>query len=154
RCALALREVLPECAIALVTGRGDVATGRPVGEAIDRGADLIALARPEIAIDEVTAGLLGPSFDVGGDARGLGVRTERAAAPPVRTLLGRPTPLIGRERELDALLDLFRECAVSSAARAVLVRGPAGVGKSRLAYELVRALGREETKIEVFAGRG
>lgn len=44
-------------------------------------------------------------------------------------------PFVGRDRELDALLDRF-EAAANGAGQAVLIGGEAGLGKSRLVHEL------------------
>jgi len=45
------------------------------------------------------------------------------------------SPLVGRQRELEKLLGLWRE-ASSGNLRAVCIRGEAGIGKSRLSFEL------------------
>src|SRR5438034_3567033 len=50
-----------------------------------------------------------------------------------------PTPLLGRERELDALADLVR----NQATRLLSLTGIRGIGKTRLALELVRRLAPE-----------
>lgn len=60
--------------------------------------------------------------------------------------------LIGRERELGALLDLIADSAASGAARAAVVTGPAGIGKSRLLREL--AMRSAERGTAVWVGRG
>src|SRR5580704_8289366 len=107
-----------------------------MGEMIDRAVGLIA--KPGfggVRLDEVTAGLLGPGFEVRGDALGLTLTGERADAPVGRTLLGKPTPCVGRERELTLLAGLLGECEEEPAARAAVVLGAAGVGKSRLRDE-------------------
>src|SRR5262249_16672401 len=66
RCALALRELLPEVPMAIATGRGMLALRFPVGDVIEHGARLlreVAGAEPtrsggrrSIRIDETTAG--------------------------------------------------------------------------------------------------
>ncbi|MDP2771960.1 MAG: helix-turn-helix domain-containing protein, partial [Nocardioides sp.] len=48
-------------------------------------------------------------------------------------LPGEPTPIIGRDRELDALCDLLRP-----GTRVLTLVGPGGVGKTRLALSLAR----------------
>ena len=50
-----------------------------------------------------------------------------------------PTPLLGRERELDALADVVR----GSGTRLLTLTGIGGIGKTRLALELVRRLAPE-----------
>jgi class 3 adenylate cyclase/tetratricopeptide (TPR) repeat protein len=53
--------------------------------------------------------------------------------------------LIGRERELDLLLDAF-ERAKEGRGQAVSIVGEAGVGKSRLLYEFRKAIANEEVR--------
>jgi hypothetical protein len=72
-------------------------------------------------------------------ATGLLLLGERAAEGE-RTLLGRPTPFVGRERELATLEAIFDEARSEHVAQAVVITAPAGVGKSRLGLEIVRKL--------------
>ena len=95
-----------------------------------------------VFLDDTTAGLLDMRFDVGGDDRGLFIRGLRERDAKARTLLGKPTPFVGRERELSTLIGTFEECVDEPVARAVLVTGQAGAGKSRMASELLRRVGR------------
>ncbi len=165
RCALALRGIVPGVPIALATGRGDASTRWPVGEVIDRAVHVLRLAEARslrrsstgagpIELDELTAGLLDARFDVRID-RGarqlLGVRDAPIAA---RTLLGKPTPFVGRTRELGHLEAIFDECVAEGIAQAVLVEGPPGVGKTRLGFELAHRLGSRDEPVEVWAARG
>ncbi len=145
RCALAMRAVVPSAPMALAIGRGVIAGRWPVGEAIDRAARLLRASAPvekpsapPVRIDDVTAGLLDVRFDLGGDRAGLYLRGERDVVEGGRTLLGKPTPCVGRDRELGVLAGLLDECLSEPMARAVLVTGPAGVGKSRVRYEFLR----------------
>ncbi len=60
------------------------------------------------------------------------------------------TPLVGRERELATLLDLFREVKAGRG-QVAFIAGEAGIGKSRLVLELRRALahaGEDATWLE------
>jgi tetratricopeptide (TPR) repeat protein len=181
RCALSLLSLLPDVPLALATGRGRHAEGRwPVGEAIDRAARLLHAAAdpaagaghrpglradeppsapgpataPGVRIDEVTAGLLDVRFDVRGGPAGLELYGERDVAEGSRTLLGKPTPCVGREREIAALAGLFEQCVAEPVARAALIVAPAGAGKSRLRDELLRAVRRRGDPVEVWLGRG
>ncbi len=70
---------------------------------------------------------------------GLGARAR--ASLPLFAL--REIPLVGREKELQQLWDAARGVAASGRPAAVILRGDAGVGKSRLVGAVVRSL--EET---------
>ena len=54
------------------------------------------------------------------------------------------TPLVGRERELSTLVDSWRQVRETEAGRAILLRGEAGIGKSRIVSDLRERL-RDET---------
>jgi hypothetical protein len=56
-----------------------------------------------------------------------------------RRIPSAPTPLLGRERELDALAELLRD----DGTRLLTLTGIGGIGKTRLALELVRRLAPE-----------
>ncbi len=163
RCALAMRHVARGVPMSLATGRS-VLTGRlPVGDAIDRAASLlrdpltrdVALgeARP-VRIDEATAGLLDARFDVRGDAAGLELVGERTVVEATRTLMGRPYPCYGRERELATLVGIFEECVAEPTAQAVVITAPSGVGKSRVRYELVQRLRERGAEVSTWLTRG
>ncbi len=67
------------------------------------------------------------------------LNVPQAARTSPRRLPTPPTPLLGREQELAALADLVR----SEDTRLVTLVGTGGIGKTRLAIELVRRLGPE-----------
>jgi tetratricopeptide (TPR) repeat protein len=160
--SLALRAAHPSAAMAIATARPGGA--ETLGDAIDRAALLLLAARRgkgqgqgqrhAAALDDATAALLDPRFEVAAASGGLALVAVRDAEAPARTLLGRVTPMFGRERELREIEALFRDCVDEPAARALLVTGPAGAGKSRLAHEAVSALRREVPEVEVWWGRG
>jgi hypothetical protein len=174
RIALGMMAIAP-VPMALATGRGVmVATPLPVGDVLDRAARLlrrgnapsgVALPTSEkteavplsatgqlcsIRLDDVTAGLLDAGFEIGGDGEGLVLRGERPQVEAARTLLGKPTPCVARDAELAALQATYNHAVEERMARAVLVTAPAGVGKSRLRYELLKRL----SGAEVLIGRG
>lgn len=151
RCAVAIARVMPNARMALATGRARVGQRLPIGEVIDRAAVLLRIAGREIRVDDVTAGLLDTRFDLGGDAHGLVLRGERAAVETTRKLLGRDTACVGRDRELALLTSTFEECVGESVARAIVITGAPGMGKSRLRYELVK---RVRGRCEVWVARG
>ena len=155
RCALAIQGLLPNVLAAIVSGRGVVSERLPVGEIIDRGVALLDIASPMmIRIDDVTAALLDSRFDVTAETDGLILRAEREGVDAARPLLGRPTVCVGRERELGTLEAIFAECVAEPVARAVLVTGAAGVGKSRVRAELMRKLQRRGEAFTIWSAHG
>jgi len=65
---------------------------------------------------------------------------EAIPESPERYLRPRKTPFLGREEERRPLEDAFRAVTSGTEARAVIVAGPPGIGKSRLVAEFVRQL--------------
>jgi len=156
RCALDVRGVT-SAPIAVASGRG-VTGGAPAGEAIDRAAAVIRIAarrgRRAVAVDEVTAGLLGTRFAVDTDGGLVWLVGERSGDEPIRAVLGKRTPTVGRDRELLLLTQTVEDCSAESAARAVIVVGDAGIGKTRLRLELLERLGAREPAPRIWLGRG
>jgi len=141
RLALALRRRFPAAGMALCCGPSE-GTSSPAGpsdgEAGRRGAGVVAL-------DPMAAGLLRRRFHIV-ERDGLDLLAGESlgmATPP--SLLGRPTPFLGRSRETSLLCDRFREVVDGPRARLDVVTGLPGVGKSRLVYEVVKGLQREGT---------
>ncbi|HEY1954653.1 MAG TPA: protein kinase [Polyangiaceae bacterium] len=160
RLSLALRDAIGDVPIALATGRAEIRGrgGVAIGEVIDRAVARVVTkeetgATRHVWIDETTAGLLGPSFVVHAAAGGLELAGERQADMQVRTLLGKPTPCVGRDRELAFLDATLAECESDEVARAVILTGPAGVGKSRVRYEWLRKLAERHAPAEVWSAR-
>ena len=166
RCVLAMRAAAPNVPMVLVTGRAVLEERMPIGDAVDRAIrmlqqhspddvdNLAAGKRQPIHVDEVTAGLLDARFIVRTEASGLELTGEQAAQDSGRMLMGKPTPCVGRERELVMLEGVFAEVVADDVARAVLVTASAGVGKSRLRYELLRMLHHRGDPHEVWSSRG
>jgi len=166
RCVLAMRAAAPQIPMVLATGRAVLEERVPIGDAVDRAIRMLKVHQDDavtqlasgkkqpIHIDEVTAGLLDARFTVKSDSGGLELVGEQASVDAGRMLLGKPTPCVGRERELVMLEGYFAECVADDVARAVLVTAPAGVGKSRLRYELLRTLRHRGDPHEVWTSRG
>ncbi|WP_437549548.1 protein kinase [Sorangium sp. So ce367] len=152
RCGLVLRKLLPSARLAVATGWDALGGGQPIGPVIDRASALLvggdarppgdgaSEAQAPVLVDAITASLLGPGFEIANGPRAQAVVGQRDPFDEARTLLGKSTPFVGRDRELRALEDLFDECSGEPCARAGLVIAAAGMGKSRLRLELVRRL--------------
>ncbi|WP_438014061.1 protein kinase [Sorangium sp. So ce315] len=156
-CAFALRAALGDVPMSIATGLAEIAGRLPVGALIDRVVQLFPQRRAapgsSILLDSSTAGLLAGRFDTAQEPDGCwlrGPREEPVAAP---RLLGRSTPCVGRDRELSQLSAEWRHCVDEPAARAVVVVGAPGLGKSRLAWEFLRALRERGEAAEVWTGR-
>jgi tetratricopeptide (TPR) repeat protein len=169
RCALALQAELPARPVVLATGRSVVSNRVPLGEVLDRGARMLterdratgsseppraheqaAAHSRAVRVDSVTLALLGDRFDVRHDPLGALLVGERMDDAGVRTLLGRATPCVGRERELRMLEAIAESCFDGGGAAAVLVSAPPGVGKSRTARELSARLRARWPKLKTW----
>jgi hypothetical protein len=106
RCALALRREHPDLPVVVASGRAQLTGLLPVGEAIDRASRLLMAAvapelpREAVRLDDLTAGMLGAGFALGGDAESLAVLAEQQTEDAPPPLLGRKTPCVGRDKEI------------------------------------------------------
>ncbi|MDC0683159.1 protein kinase domain-containing protein [Sorangium atrum] len=157
RCALAMQVLLGGAPVALVSGRAEITARSPIGKLIDQAAALLAGDEARLGvvrIDDVTASLLGARFDLGSDHAGHLLRGECDDLEAVPRLLGKPTPCVGRDRELSLLEATFVQCIEEQTPSAVLVTAPAGMGKSRLRVELLRRLRARDEPMAVWIARG
>jgi tetratricopeptide (TPR) repeat protein len=121
-------------------------TGKTVRIGIDSG--LVFVDRTVIGAALRSAVSLAQSAPPGEIRLGAGAQELLAGrggpeAPP-------RTPFVGRERELSAVRAVVAAARDQRACRLVTVLGPAGIGKSRLARELVKGL---EDDMTVLVGR-
>ncbi len=161
RCALMLRALWPEARVAVATGLGVFQDHLPAGPATQRAEELLShterapASEPLALVDELTAGLLGASFQLSRSSPGIfQLQGEQRGDAGPRSLLGRPTPFVGREQELALLEFTLSVCADEPTARAMLVTAPAGAGKSRLLHEFLRRVEQREQPVQVLLGRG
>ncbi|WP_170319353.1 serine/threonine-protein kinase [Polyangium spumosum] len=157
RAALTIHAASTARVIGLVTGRSDLADRLPVGELVELVAFLLDRARKNgrsgVIVDDVTRSLLDPRFEIEEQAGHAWLVREHARGDEIRTLLGNPSPFVGRERELRGLVELLEQEFDEQRAQAVLVTGPAGMGKSRLRQELLTELGRRVPDLGLAVGR-
>jgi tetratricopeptide (TPR) repeat protein len=167
RCALRLRALLPGAPIGLATGRGEAR--RPsVGRILDNVASLIqsapaqdaekyALGRPKTApirLDQLTRAMLDARFEVTDSPSGSYLLREREMGNEAGLLLGKPSPYVGRDRELRHLCEHVEQCIEEGSAGVNLVLGAPGMGKSRLRYEAIRIISERHPGICFCFGRG
>ncbi len=121
------------------------------GDTVNTAHRLVGVAsRGAVLVAERTYAATQHAIGYGGPvAHHLRGRTEPVVAhqalrvrhrPGARTSVVPPTPMIGRARELEALVDFVGESITRSEPRLATVLGEPGVGKSRLLLELPGAL--------------
>lgn len=135
RWALAVGGLGRAAGIALVATRIEADAPEDLAVPIERAA---ALARDaaRVGVDATAARLLDGAFALAfdGDTATLGHELELAGR--ARVVGGRPTPFVGRAVELEQIASSLAACIDEHGARAVVVTGPEGIGKSRLRHEL------------------
>ena len=153
--------VFPRRRLSLGLGRAMVMGGVLVGELADHLIELCPAVAGPCRIDAAAARLLPPagllpSAD-GETFRLVDEATVGAATPGVdapRAVQARQPPFLGRDRELGELLGLVAECATTESARALILTGGVGVGKTRLLRAFVaEARRRDEAAVFFLRGR-
>jgi tRNA A-37 threonylcarbamoyl transferase component Bud32/tetratricopeptide (TPR) repeat protein len=183
RCALSMHRILPTARVGLATVQAEVGGRVSLGEAVTQAMVLVTPSsdadgdaeggrereggaaleagpaeeeRHPVRIDAVTRGLLDARFAVAEEAEGgaalLGEVRGDWETP--RRLLGRPTPCVGRDRELMTVTGYWQKCVEEGLAQAILVTGPPGMGKSRLGRELVREVWSRPDEVALWLGQG
>jgi tetratricopeptide (TPR) repeat protein len=141
--------------MAIVTGRMAVPSGLSVSDVVDRALTLIESAPPlSIVIDEASASLLEPRFTVERTGAQFRLGQEGLEEHGPRRLLGRKTPFVGRKREFSLLFSTLEACLDEAYARAMLVSGLPGIGKSRLLSELLSEGRARFPELSVLLARG
>ena len=156
RAAMAMRELVPRVRVGLSLGRAHPRGTRLAGDAMDRAVEAFGLADAgQIRLDASLAESLEPRFSLQYDARGPQLVAPHATTTTRgRVLLGRPLPLVGREREMTLLQGTLLDAVDQRAPRAALVFGAPGMGKSRLRAEIVSRLTNGAEYLQPFEARG
>ncbi len=138
--ALALARRSTAATVAIATGRAE-STGRAfMGPVIERATKLLSEGRPGwVVVDEPTRDLLGDGY-CARIQEGRLVLDDRPLEVPARIGRFRAAVFVGRERELATLAAFVTDSATEERSAIVIVTGPQGIGKTRLAVELERRL--------------
>ncbi|MCG8417203.1 MAG: protein kinase [Proteobacteria bacterium] len=153
RAAIALRKHMPWTSMAVAMCSMSEGASL-VGTAVQSSADKLSEAAPgTILLDDMSASMLESQFALQWGPLGATLLKERTRET-ARTMLGNESPWVGRRREISWLGSALEECVEDSVARAVLVTGPDGMGKSRLWQELLKRLQRGGEECDVLCGRG
>jgi hypothetical protein len=155
--AEAIAAARPGLPVFVATGRVLVSGAVHVGEVIDRLTEAVVAAVDArspggVRVDAATAELLEGRFRTSGDGAWRAVVREEDALAPRRTLLGRPSPHVGREQVQGILASTIAAAFADSRASAALVTAPPGLGKTRLLHETVRAAVASTPGLDVLSG--
>ena len=156
--------------VGIVTGEVAVTVGAQqqgmvAGDAVNTASRVQSAAAPgQVWVDETTRLLSSAAItyvDVG--SHHLKGKTEPMPLWAVRAVVaarggaqradGLEAPLIGRDRELRLVKELFHATEDSGRAALVVVDGEAGVGKSRLAWEFEKYVDGLSTNVRWHSGR-
>ncbi len=152
RAAVEMRDALPGLGIAGRVGvnTGEVMVGAHevlVGDAVNVAARLEQAAQPgEVLVGSETLRLVRGAGQVGGERLlELKGKREPVGAFPLLAVLPQPerrfaTPMVGREHELARLRAVCGQAVHDRSCQLFTILGSAGVGKSRLAAELLAGL--------------
>ena len=156
--------------VGVVTGEVAVTVGAEqqgmvAGDPVNTASRVQGVARPgQVWVDETTRQLTSSAIsyhDEGahalkGKAEPVALWSARAVTASVRGIHRSDeleAPLVGRDRELRLLKELFHGVEDSGRPGLVLVDGDAGLGKSRLAWELEKYLDGLQVKVGWLIGR-
>ena len=114
-------------------------------EAAGDGEILLGESTHRLVSDHVIAEPLPPLVVRGREAGVPAYRLLGLRAEPASRSAG--SPFVNRDRERAALRELLARASTERSCRQVTVVGPAGIGKSRLAFELIREVRSEENVV-------
>jgi class 3 adenylate cyclase/tetratricopeptide (TPR) repeat protein len=140
-------EVVADEGVALVAGDAINVAAR-LQQSGEPGKVLLGESTYRLIAHTVKAAALDPRA-MKGKASPVSVWRLEEIAREARMLSARPdAPIVGRERDLEALRASFDHAVADCRCNLVTVVGPAGIGKSRLARELGAAI-REQAQIVI-----
>ena len=150
RAAGRLRAMDPEARLSVAVGRALLLAGSLGGALPERLTELLPELPGSVRLDDASARSI-PARLVTRDPEGEAwLRAEDAAEVTMAAVEVGDPPLQGRERDLGRLLDELADCVDADAARAVLLEGAPGMGKTRLARALVMQARQRRPEAAVF----
>lgn len=160
RAAFLMKDRWPQAQVVLATGRALLHHGIPQGEVMERIGQVLREAEATsiethngVLCDPVSGNLLETRYAMLRRQPLCLLQGELGMEHDSRGLLGKPTPCVGRERELALLDGLFAHSVHQSVARVALVLAPAGAGKSRLRHEFVLRLREGRSNAQLVMAR-
>ena len=162
RLALEIGKLARGARVAIVAAYAEANDKLPVSSMLESVFRLVDLPTPEtstnggqrpVRINDIACAFL-DAFDVASSLGEYWLRGERETTRVGRTLLGKPSPYVGRDRDLRTVRDYVELALKGRRPKAVIVLGEPGAGKSRLRFELVERLSQEMPKPSVVIGRG
>jgi tetratricopeptide (TPR) repeat protein len=154
RLALLSRQECTELGLRLATGRTRAHGSVPRGDVLEAALAALRDVGPgEIGVDATSEALLGTRFVIKSGVHGVCLVSEYEREQ-ARTLLGKQTPWVGRQRELVRLRSTLSETIEENVARGILVTAPPGMGKSRLCHEFLQSVSSGPGTFAVLIARG
>ena len=139
RAALTVAQAMPKAKVTVAVGHAIRGRGNLAGEALERAASQLELARPgAVRLDAYALAALEGRFVVQEDAQGGELLREDASGFGARQLLGRVTPTVGREKEIALLQGIYGELVGDGTRARALVAGR-GRDRRRAAFHAERA---------------
>ncbi|HJL43133.1 MAG TPA: protein kinase [Myxococcales bacterium LLY-WYZ-16_1] len=133
RAGMRVASLLPDARITVGLGQVRRGATAPEGRALDDAfRRLDETPAGAISVDESVALLSSERFEIGSRGSLWVLEGDRTPIEEPRPLLGRVTPLLGRDKEIMALKEGFLESLRERRARFQLIVGEPGSGKSRL----------------------
>lgn len=162
RAALLVTKAIPDAKAVVAVGHAiaspQSSRTRPsslAAQALERAAVELETVGPGTArVDPGVVAALAGRFVIQDHPAGAILVREDPTGFGSRLLLGRPTPTVGRDKELALLVSAYQELLDEGTPRAALVTGPPGVGKSRVRQELLSRLETSGLPPEVLVVRG
>jgi serine/threonine protein kinase/tetratricopeptide (TPR) repeat protein len=154
--ALEAKKLWPTVPIAIATGKAKMEGAHaPIGAVIDRAAHLLTDAPDDraIRVDEGTAGLCDSFFRIERTGDDGWLRDEQTGTERERTLLGKPTPFVGRTSEFRTILRQIEDALQNPQLTVSTLIGEAGVGKSRFVSELRKQIAVQWPAARVIVAR-